>query len=48
MSRNPNNLDWSGGLPVCIDSFSVIEDPRTDGNKLHRFDCMDTAILCAL
>ena len=37
MPRNPNKSDWSGGLPACIGSFSVIEDPRTGGNKLHHF-----------
>jgi len=37
MPRNPNKSDWSGGLPACITSFSVIEDPRTGGNKLHHF-----------
>jgi hypothetical protein len=37
MPRNPNKSDWSGGLPACIASFSVIEDPRTGGNKLHYF-----------
>ena len=37
MPRNPNKSDWSGGLPACIASFSVIEDPRTGGNKLHHF-----------
>ncbi len=30
MPRNPNKSDWSGGLPACITSFSVIEDPRTE------------------
>ena len=37
MPRNPNKFHWSGGLPSCIASFSVIEDPRTGGNKLHHF-----------
>ena len=37
MPRNPNKPNWSGGLPACIGSFSVIEDPRTGGNKLHHF-----------
>ncbi|RPJ33399.1 MAG: transposase family protein [Verrucomicrobiaceae bacterium] len=37
MLRNSNKSDWSGGLPACIASFSVIEDPRTGGNKLHHF-----------
>jgi predicted transposase YbfD/YdcC len=37
MPRNPNKCDWSGGLPACISSFSIIEDPRTGGNKLHHF-----------
>ena len=37
MPRNPYKPNWSGGLPACIASFSVIEDPRTGGNKLHHF-----------
>ncbi len=37
MLRNSNKIDWSGGLPACIASFSVIEDPRIGGNKLHHF-----------
>ena len=35
MPRNPKKTDWSGGLPSCFAPFSVIEDPRTVGNKLH-------------
>jgi hypothetical protein len=37
MPRNPNKPDWSGGLPACFTSFSIIDDPRTGGNKLHHF-----------
>ena len=40
MPRNPNEANeanWSCGLAACIDSFCVIEDPRTGGNKLHHF-----------
>jgi hypothetical protein len=51
MPRYPYKLDCSGGLPACIDSFSVIEDTRTGGNKLtrsvtinHRLDGMDSQI----
>jgi predicted transposase YbfD/YdcC len=37
MPRNPNKTDYSGGLPEHFSSFSVIEDPRTGGNKKHHF-----------
>ncbi len=37
MRCDPNKFDGSGGLPARISSFSVIEDPRTGGNKLHHF-----------
>ena len=37
MPRNPNKLDYSGGLPAGFEKFIVIEDPRTGGNKRHYF-----------
>lgn len=37
MPRNPNKIDYSGGLPAGFESFQVIEDPRTGGNKRHYF-----------
>lgn len=37
MPRNPNKTDYSGGLPVGFESFEIIEDPRTGGNKRHYF-----------
>jgi len=37
MPRNPNKTDYSGGLPVGFESFGIIEDPRTGGNKRHYF-----------
>ena len=37
MPRNPNKTDFSGGLPAGFESFQVIEDPRTGGNKRHYF-----------
>ncbi len=37
MPRNPNKLDYSGGLPVCFEKSIVIEDPRTGVNKKHYF-----------
>ncbi len=37
MPRNPNKLDYSGGLPTGFEKFIVIEDPRTGGNKRHCF-----------
>lgn len=37
MPRNPNKIDYSGGLPEQLQAFSVIEDLRTGGNKKHHF-----------
>lgn len=37
MPRNPDKLDYSGGLPAHFKAFVVIEDPRTGGNKMHHF-----------
>jgi len=37
MPRNPNKIDYSGGLPAGFERFSVIEDPRTGGHKKHHF-----------
>lgn len=37
MPRNPDKIDYSGGLPCGFESFQVIEDPRTGGNKKHYF-----------
>ena len=37
MPRNPNKLDYSGGLPAGFENFIVIEDPRSGGNKRHHF-----------
>ena len=37
MPRNPNKIDYTGGLPENFSSFLVIEDPRTGGNKKHHF-----------
>lgn len=37
MARNPDKIDYSGGLPQGFESFTVIEDPRTGGNKKHHF-----------
>jgi hypothetical protein len=37
MPRNPNKTDYTGGLPAGFESFLVIEDPRTGGNKKHHF-----------
>ena len=52
MPRNPNKIDYSGGLPTNFDSFSVIEDPRTGGNKKHHFGeilfMVVTGLLCGM
>ncbi len=37
MPRNPNKIDYSGGLPHGFERFTVIEDPRTGGNRKHHF-----------
>lgn len=37
MPRNPDKIDYSGGLPEHFSSFDVIEDPRSGGNKKHHF-----------
>jgi predicted transposase YbfD/YdcC len=37
MPRNPNKIDYSGGLPEHFACFEVIEDPRSGGNKKHHF-----------
>lgn len=37
MPRNPDKIDYSGGLPSSFDSFEIIEDPRTGGNTRHHF-----------
>ena len=36
MPRNLNKIDYAGGLPESFESFFVIEDPRTGGNKRKR------------
>lgn len=52
MPRNPTKIDYSGGLPDNFDSFLVIEDPRTGGNKKHHFGevlfMTVTAMLCGM
>ena len=52
MARNPNKIDYSGGLPQGFESFSVIEDPRTGGNKKHHFGevlfMVVTGVLCGM
>ncbi len=52
MPRNPNKIDYTGGLPACLSSFQVIEDPRTPGNTQHHFGevlfvCV-TGVLCGM
>jgi len=52
MARNPNKIDYSGGLPDGFQSFLVIEDPRTGGNKRHHFGevlfMVVTGVLCGM
>ena len=35
--RNPDKIDYIGGLPEHLDAFDIIEDPRTEGNTRHHF-----------
>ena len=37
MPRNPDKIDYSGGLPVGFERFTIVEDPRTGGNTKHHF-----------
>ena len=52
VARNPNKIDYSGGLPGGFQSFLVIEDPRTGGNKRHHFGevlfMVVTGVLCGM
>ena len=52
MPRNPDKIDYSGGLPTGFESFQVLEDPRTGGNKKHPFGevlfMVVTATLCGM
>mgnify|MGYP002642159152 CR=1 FL=1 len=52
MPRNPNKIDYSGGLPKRFEAFQVIEDPRTGGNTRHHFGeilfMVVSAMLCGM
>ena len=52
MPRNPHKIDFSGGLPDGFEAFSILEDPRTGGNKKHHFGevlfMVVTATLCGM
>ena len=37
MPRNPDKIDYSGGLPPGFEKLLVVEDPRTGGNRRHHF-----------
>ncbi len=37
MPRNPDKIDYTGGHPLGFERFTIIEDPRTGGNKKHHF-----------
>ena len=52
MPRNPDKLDYTGGLPMGFHSFEIIQDPRTSGYTRHHFGevlfiCL-TGILCGM
>jgi len=52
MPRNPNKIDYTGGLPESFCSFEIIEDPRTGGNRKHHFGAVlficTTGLLCGM
>lgn len=52
MPRNPDKIDYTGGLPESFSSFEVIEDPRTGGNRKHHFGSVlficATGLLCGM
>ena len=37
MPRNPDKIDYSGGLPEGFEAFQIIEDPRSGNHKKHHF-----------
>ena len=50
MPRNPEKIDYSGGLPLGFESFEILADPRTGNHKKHHFGevlfMVITATLC--
>ena len=52
MPRNPNKIDYSGGLPEGFEVFQIIEDPRTGHHKKHHFGevlfMVTVATLCGM
>ena len=52
MPRNPNKIDYSGGLPPFLHAFDNLEDPRTGGNTKHHFGeiifMAFTSMLCGM
>jgi len=52
MPRNPNKIDYSGGLPPSYQAFRIIEDPRSGGNTRHHFGevlfMTITGLLCGM
>lgn len=37
MPRNPEKINYTGGFPLGFEHFTIIEDPRTGGNRKHHF-----------
>ena len=37
MPRNPNKIDYSGGLPEGFEAFQIIKELRTGHHKKHHF-----------
>ena len=37
MPRNPAKINYTGGFPLGFEHFTIIEDPRTGGNRKHHF-----------
>jgi len=52
MPRNPDKVDYSGGLPEGFEAFQIIEDPRTGHHKKHHFGevlfMVTVATLCGM
>ena len=52
MPSNPNKVDYTQGHPSNFKAFSIIEDPRTGGNKKHHFGeilfMVVTGLICGM
>lgn len=49
MSRNPDKIDYSQGVPAGFRSFERTKDPRVGGNTLHHLgEIIFVAFTCIL